>query len=143
LAAGEIFSEKLAQIWNDAFESEMERISRRLSGVLLQTLFNLPVFAILGYTGWVTVRRFLQGSYLAVDFFLHALWTIGIILLLSFFILQAFVRLAASPERVTTRAFETVKQQVDQIDRISTHPVLQQLENVIKLDTILGTREHD
>jgi energy-coupling factor transporter ATP-binding protein EcfA2 len=143
LAAGEIFSEKLALIWNDAFESEMERISRRLSGVLLQTLFNLPVFAILGYTGWVTVRRFLQGSYLAFDFFLHALWTIGIILLLSFFILQTFVRLAASPERVTTRAFETVKQQVDQIDRISTHPVLQQLENVIKLDTILGTREHD
>jgi GTPase SAR1 family protein len=143
LAASEIFSEKLAVIWNDAFESEMEHISRKLSGVLLQTLFNLPVFAILGYTGWITVRRFLQGSYLAVDFFLHAVWTIGIVLLLSFFILQALVRLAASSERVTTRAFETVKQQVDQIDRISTHPVLQQLENVIELDAILATREHD
>jgi GTPase SAR1 family protein len=138
LPDAENFSEKLALIWNEAFETVLERISGKLSGMLLQTLFNLPVFAILGYTGWVTVHRFLQESYLSVDFFLHALWTIGIILLLSFFILQTCVRLIASPERVTTRAFETIKGQADHLGRISSNPVLQQLEKVIELDSILS-----
>jgi uncharacterized membrane protein len=119
----------------------MERKARKLSGMLLQIIFNLPVFAILGYTGWVTVHRFLLGSYLALDFFMHALWVIGIVLLLSFFILQACVRLAASPERVTTRAFEIMKRQVDQIEELTTNPVLVQLETVIELDAILAARD--
>jgi hypothetical protein len=138
LPAGDIFSEKLAILWNNALESEIERVSNRLSGLPLQTLFNLPVFAILGYTGWVTVQRFLQENYLSVDFFLHAVWTIGIILLLSFFILQGCVRLAAGPDRVTRRAFESIKRQIDKLDRIADSPVLLQLENVVELDTFLA-----
>ena len=109
LPAGDTFSEKLAELWSNSLEAEMERKARKLSGMLLQIIFNLPVFAILGYTGWVTVHRFLLGSYLALDFFMHALWVIGIVLLLSFFILQACVRLAAGPERITKRAFEKMK----------------------------------
>jgi energy-coupling factor transporter ATP-binding protein EcfA2/uncharacterized membrane protein len=141
LPAGDTFSEKLAELWSNSLEAEMERKARKLSGMLLQIIFNLPVFAILGYTGWVTVHRFLLGSYLALDFFMHALWVIGIVLLLSFFILQACVRLAASPERVTTRAFEIMKRQVDQIEELTTNPVLVQLETVIELDAILAARD--
>jgi len=135
------FSEKFAGLWSGSLESEMERIAGRLSGLLLQILFNLPSLAILGYTGWITVQRFLMGSYLAFDFFLHALWTIGIVLLLSFFLFQVCVRLAASPERVTRRAFETMKRQADQLEGFTTSPVLEQLETVLELDRMLTVRE--
>jgi GTPase SAR1 family protein len=135
------FSEKFAGLWRNSLEAEMERISRRLSGLLLQILFNLPALAILGYTGWITVQQFLRGSYLAVDFFLHALWTIGIVLLLSFFLFQVCVRLGAGAERVTRRAFEKMKRQADHLDDITTSPVLVQLETVIELDRMLAERE--
>ncbi len=135
------FSDKLAGIWSNALDSEMERMASKLSGMLLQLVLNLPMFAVLGYTGWITVQRFLQGSYLAGNFFLHALWTIGIILLLSFFLFQILVRLVASPERVTIKAFEKMKRQADQLEAFTTNPVLAQLETVIELETMLASRE--
>jgi len=137
LPAGETVSEKLAGIWSGTLESEIERTARRLSGVLLQFVFNLPAIGILGYSGWITVKGFLWGEYLAGAFFLHALWSIGIILLLSFFMFQACVRLAAGPERVTTRAFEKMKRQADQLDIMAPNPVLVQLETVIELNAML------
>jgi predicted GTPase len=141
LPAGETLNEKLAGIWSGTLESEIERVSRRLSGILLQIVFNLPAFGILGYSGWITVKGFLWGEYLAGAFFLHALWSIGIILLLSFFIFQACVRLAAGPERVTTKAFEKMKRQADQLDMMTPNPVQVQLETVIELNAMLASRE--
>jgi GTPase Era involved in 16S rRNA processing len=135
------FSEKFAGLWSSSLDSEMERISRRLSGFLLQIFFNLPALSILGYTGWVTVQHFLKGSYLAVNFFLHALWTIGIVMLLSFFLFQICVRLGASPERVTRRAFEKMKQQAEQIEGFANSPVMEQLEMVLELDRMLARRK--
>ena len=135
------FSEQFAGLWSSSLESEMERISRRLSGLPLQILFNLPALAVLGYTGWVTVHRFLLGSYLTFDFFLHALWTIGIVLLLSFFLFQVCVRLAAGPERISRRAFEKMKRQADQVEGITTNPVLEQLEIILELDSMMAARE--
>jgi len=135
------FGEKFAGMWGNSLENEMERISRKLSGMPLQILFNLPVLAVLGYTGWITVKRFLMGSYLAFDFFVHALWTIGIVLLLSFFLFQICVRLVASPERVTTRAFEKMKRRTDQFDGTAANPVLEQLEAILALDSMLTARE--
>jgi energy-coupling factor transporter ATP-binding protein EcfA2 len=140
LPAGETLNEKLAGIWSGTLESEIERVSRRLSGILLQIVFNLPAFGILGYSGWITVKGFLWGEYLAGAFFLHALWSIGIILLLSFFIFQACVRLVAGPERVTTKAFEKMKRQVDQFDMMTPNPVQVQLETVIGLNAMLALR---
>ncbi len=135
------FSEKFAEIWRNSLEGEMERISRRLSVMLLQVIFNLPALAILGYTGWITVEQFLKGSYLVFDFFLHALWTIGVVLLFSFFLFQICVRLAAGPERVTTRAFEKMKRRADQFDGTAANPVLEQLEAILALDAMLAERK--
>ena len=140
LPDGETLNEKLAGIWSGTLESEIERVSRRLSGILLQIVFNLPAFGILVYSGWITVKGFLWGEYLAGAFFLHALWSIGIILLLSFFIFQACVRLAAGPERVTKKAFEKMKRQADQLDMMTPNPVQVQLETVIGLNAMLTLR---
>jgi GTPase SAR1 family protein len=133
--------QKFAGLWNSCLESEMERITRRLSGLVLQILFNFPALAILGYTGWITIQRFLMGSYLAFDFFLHALWTIIIVLLLSFFLFQICVRLGASPERVTRRAFERMKRQVEQLQGTTSNPILEQLDIVLELDRMLAGRD--
>jgi GTPase SAR1 family protein len=135
------FSDKLGEIWHNTLDSEMERMARKLSGMLLQLVLNLPMFAVLGYTGWITVQRFLEGSYLAVNFFVHALWTIGIILLLSFFLFQILVRLVAGPERLTSKAFEKLKRQADQFDTLTTNPVRVQLETLIQLEAMLDSRE--
>ena len=135
------FSDRLGDIWATTMEAEMERVARRLSGMLLQLVFNLPMVAALGYTGWITVQKFLEGSYLAGNFFLHALWTIGIILLLSFFLFQICVRLAASPERVTAKAFEKLKSQAEQSYAFSTNPVMDQLDTLLELEAMLASRE--
>ncbi len=131
------FHDKFAGLWSGSLESEMERSARRLSGLLLQILFNAPALAILGYTGWITVQQFLMGSYLSFDFFIHALWTIAIVLLLSFFLFQVCVRLAASPEGVTRRAFEKMKQKADGLEGITAHPVREQLDAALELDRML------
>jgi GTPase SAR1 family protein/uncharacterized membrane protein len=141
LPAADSFSEKFAGVWGDSLDGEMERISRRLSGIPLQILFNLPALTVLGYTGWITVQRFLMGSYLALDFFMHALWTIGIVLILSFFLFQICVRLAASSERVTALAFEQMKRRAEQFDDMPPNPVLKQLETVLMLDRMLAERQ--
>ena len=133
------FSDKLGEIWHHTLDSELERVARKLSGMLLQLMLNLPMFAVLGYTGWITVQRFLQGSYLAVNFFVHALWTIGIILLLSFFLFQILVRLVAGPERVTANAFEKLKRQADQFDTLAANPLLTQLETILQLEAMLSS----
>lgn len=135
------FSERFAGLWRSGLESEIQRISRRLSGLGLQIFFNLPALAILGYTGWITVQRFLAGSYLAAAFFLHALWTIGIVLLLSFFLFQVCVRLVAGPERIIRRAFEKMKRQAVQLEGLTTNPVREQLETLLELDAMLAARE--
>ena len=141
LPVGEALSEKLAEIWRTTLEAEIERVSRSLSGTLLQVLFNLPVFGMLGYSGWITVEGFLLGEYFAGAFFMHAFWSIGIILLVSFFLFQACVRLAARPERLTSKAFEKMKRQTDQMDVTTPNSVLVQLDTLIELDAMLSSRD--
>ena len=80
----------------------------------------------------------MMGSYLAFDFFIHALWTICIVLLLSFFLFQVCVRLAASPEGVTRRAFEKMKQKADELEGTTANPVREQLDAALELDRMLA-----
>jgi energy-coupling factor transporter ATP-binding protein EcfA2 len=127
------FEHKLATIWTDALDAELERLTAKLSGLILQTLFNLPVVAFLGYCGWLTLHTFFSGSYLPADFFMHAFWAIGLILFLSFFILQLCIRAAASSGRITAKAFEKLKGQIDQVNALNQNPLKSQLETVLGL----------
>ena len=130
---GEEIGERLSQIWNDALEIELAQAGRRLSGGLLQLIFNLPVLGVLGYAGWLTAGNFFSGSILSGDFFLHAFWTIALVLLLSFFLLQGVVRLAAGKERLLERIFSRVREAVDGQRRLSENPVWQQANTIIRL----------
>ncbi len=127
------FKDRLASIWTDALDTEIERITGKLSGLLLQIIFNIPAIAILGYCGWLVLQTFFSGSYLSGDFFMHALWAIGIILFLSFFILQLCIRAAAGPGRITANAFEKLKNRLEQLNELNQNPLKSQLETVLGL----------
>jgi len=127
------FKDRLASIWTDALDAEIEDLTGRLSGLLLQLLFNIPAFGILGYCGWLTLQNFFTGNYLPGEFFMHALWAIGLILFLSFFILQLLVRAAAGTQRIATRAFEKLKSRLNHFDELNQNPLKSQLETVLGL----------
>ena len=130
---GEEIGERLSQIWNDALEIELAQAGRRLSGGLLQLIFNLPVLGVLGYAGWLTAENFFSGSILSGDFFLHAFWTIALVLLLSFFLLQGVIRLAAGKERLLERIFSRVREAVDGQRSLSENPVWRQANTILGL----------
>jgi len=133
LSGMEGFEHKLATIWTDALDAELERLTAMLSGLILQTLFNLPVVGFLGYCGWLTLQTFFSGRYLAGNFFMHAFWAIGLILFLSFFILQLCIRATATSGRITGNAFEKLKGQLDHLNALNQNPLKYQLEIVLGL----------
>ncbi|UCF93016.1 MAG: 50S ribosome-binding GTPase [Desulfobacterales bacterium] len=135
LSAGGIISDRLASLWAATLDNEIERMAGRLSGAILQLLFNIPGISIMGYTGWLTLTTFFRGHYLSADFFLHAFLALSIVLLLSFFILQGWVRWAAGADRITGRAFGELRNQVEHLDSLSMHPAKAQLETVRGLVT--------
>ncbi|MDH3956263.1 MAG: 50S ribosome-binding GTPase [Desulfobacteraceae bacterium] len=126
-------NQDLNSLWSDALDHTMETASQHLSGLILQFLFNLPVIGILGHVGWITARDYFTGQYLSSDFFLHAFLTIAITLFLSFFLFQGCVRLAAGPERITRKAFEKMKHQVEKFQPISMNPVGEQIDILLSM----------
>jgi GTPase SAR1 family protein len=128
-----ILNGDLTSLWSDSLDNTIEKASQTLSGFMLQLVFNLPVIGILGHVGWITTRDYFTGNYLSADFFLHAFLTIGITMFLSFFVFQGCVRLAAGSDRITRKAFENVKHQVEQFQPISMNPVGEQIDAVLSL----------
>jgi hypothetical protein len=142
LSGGRQFSEKLTSMWLENLDREIERISRKLGGFILQVLFNIPAVGIIGYCGWLTLSNFLGETYLAGDFFIHAVWAIGIVMLLSFFIFQICIRLSAGSERITNRALKKLKANADLIDTPLDHPARSQLQSILDLAAITEKRDN-
>ncbi len=123
---------ELSGLWAQALSRAVDRASRRLSGPFLQLLFNLPAVAVLAYAGWLTGGNFLAGTYLSADFFLHAFITVGVVLFLSFFLLQACIRLTAGAGRLTARAFREMKAGMEQIRPLEDSPVSEQMRPLLE-----------
>lgn len=125
--------ENLSHLWQNAVQSQIQNAADRLSSLLLQILFNLPSVGILGYSGWLTASHFLTGSYLNSDFFVHALLTILFVLLLSFFLLQVVIRLAAGRDRIHQKAFAAIQKRLENYSSLSQSPLSRQLTAIIGL----------
>jgi energy-coupling factor transporter ATP-binding protein EcfA2 len=123
----------LDRLWSDALDRHINGYAKGLSHILLQLLFNLPAVALLGYVGWLTASGFFSGQYLSSDFFLHALLTIAIVLLLSFFLLQALVRLVVGKDRIQRRAFNTLEKEIAQRPLVATRKIADQVKRVLNL----------
>jgi energy-coupling factor transporter ATP-binding protein EcfA2 len=133
LASADRFEKQLAGRWEAAIDQAVEHAARRLAGVGLQFLMNAPVLGILGYVGWSTVRTFFSADYLGGDYFVHAFWVIAIALLLSFFALQALIRLTAGPERILAAAFDRLQQEMAESELPAQGPLHGQLDAVLSL----------
>ena len=101
----------------------------------------MPAVGILGYCGWLTLKSFFSGEYLTGDFFMHAFWAVGLVLFLSFFILQLCIRVVASTKRITARAFEKLKHQMDPLDELNQNPIKAQLDTVIALAALAESNQ--
>jgi energy-coupling factor transporter ATP-binding protein EcfA2 len=123
----------LDSLWADALDDQISRWAKKLSHVLLQLLFNLPAVALIGYVGWLTAAGFFSGRYLSSDFFLHALITVAIVLLLSFFLLQALVRLAVGRDRIQRRAFDAMTASVADHPLTATRSLVDQISSILDL----------
>ncbi len=132
---GESVGRDLALTWDTALAAETERAARAMSSGPVQLLFNLPVLAVLAYTGWLTVSGFFGGHYLDSGFFLHAAVAAGVILFLSFFLLQGALRLLARPERVLKKTLETARQQLAGLSPAAAAPLEDQV--AVLLDQVL------
>jgi GTPase SAR1 family protein len=129
----EIFSTELSGIWRDTLVTSIDEASKKLSGLLMQFLFNMPVIVIMGHVAWVTAREYFSGNYLSSGFFLHAFLTISLVLFILFFIFQACVRLIAGSDRLIGKAFEKMKSRMEQYQPLSVNPVSRQVEDVLML----------
>ncbi len=139
--------ENLSQLWQYAVQLEVQKAADRLSNLLLQLIINLPAVGILSYAGWLTASSFISGRYHNSDFFIHALLTILFILVLSFFLLQLLIRLAAGKNKIHRSAFAAVKKQINNYPSLTQSPLSRQLAVVIGLaegDPIAheGNRDH-
>ena len=123
----------LDQLWSDALDAQIHRYAGGLSHFLLQVLFNLPAIALMGYVGWLTAWGFFNGQYLASDFFLHAVLTIAIVLLMSFFLLQGMVRLVVGKDRIQRRAFAAMQKNTPRHRLTATRSIEGQVAAVLDL----------
>ncbi len=123
----------LDQLWSEALDKQIHRYAGGLSHFVLQVLFNLPAIALMGYVGWLTAWGFFNGRYLTSDFFLHAVLTIAIVLLLSFFLLQATIRLVVGKDRIQGRAFRAMQKMTAQRRLTATRDIEAQVAAVLDL----------
>ncbi|MDJ0784568.1 MAG: 50S ribosome-binding GTPase [Desulfosarcinaceae bacterium] len=131
--------EQLASAWTSALDGTLEGTAGRLSHPLLQLVCNLPAVGILAYVGWLTASRFFRGEILAGNFFLHALVTIAILLLLTFFLLQGVVRLTAGQQRLLTSAFDRLQSQTGWARILMAGPLADQVRQVLRLAEVAAT----
>ncbi|HSM73437.1 MAG TPA: hypothetical protein VK852_02330, partial [Desulfobacterales bacterium] len=124
---------ELATLWNGALERALEKAAKKLSGVFIQVLFNLPIVVLLGHVGWITAGNYFSGHYLSGDFFLHAFVTLLIALLLAFFVFQVITRATASPERLAQSAFEGLQQQAADFMPLGETALARQVQAVLAL----------
>lgn len=124
--------QSLDGMWSDALDKKINSYATGLSHPVLQLIFNLPAVAIMGYVGWLTASGFFTGQYLSADFFLHALLTIAIVLLLSFFLLQAVVRLVAGKDRIQRQVFETLEKESVQRPLVATRYIADQVDRILE-----------
>lgn len=129
----EAVGQTLDRLWSDALDQQIQRYANGLSHLLLQLIFNLPGVAILGYVGWLTASGFFTRNYLSSDFFLHALLTIVIVLLLSFFLLQATVRLVAGKDRIQRRAFHAMEKAARQRPAMASRDIARQVDRILAM----------
>ncbi len=129
------FTRRLSASWRTALETAIDRRSAALSGFFLQLLFNLPTLALMGLFGYRSVESFLLNRVLPSGYFLHASVSIALVWLLSFVLLQVFVRFVAG-RGLFKRAFDHLLKELDGSEELLPSTSVRE-----EIETVLGLGE--
>ena len=119
-------------MWRETLDTTIDKTAKNFSHLMLQIIFNLPTVALLAHVAWQTARHYFSADYLSSDFFLHAFLTIAVVLLLSFFIFQAIVRIGAGSDRMMEKTFKSLRGQIDPFQQASLNPVFEQIDTLLQ-----------
>ncbi len=111
MAAAADLAENISAAWIAALDQRLQKAAGRLQNWLLQFALNLAPLAALGYAGWLTLKHFVKGSYLAADFFIHFLAVEIILVLAGFFIVQMAVQFTVRRGRLQRQAFARLQKE--------------------------------
>ncbi len=111
LSAAALMADDISAAWTVALDQRLQKAAGRLQNWLLQLALNLGPLAALGYAGWLTLKHFVQGSYLAADFFIHFLAVEIILMLAGFFIIQMAVQFTVRRGRLQRQAFARLQKE--------------------------------
>ena len=128
-----------SSLWSDALDESILKTANRFSGFFLQLIFNIPTLGILGHAGYLTTTHYFAGNYFSSDFFIHAFLTMIIILFLSFFILQAVIRIFGGTRQISIMAFSLMKSRIETWSGIVSNPVIKQIHTVLALAAVSNT----
>jgi energy-coupling factor transporter ATP-binding protein EcfA2 len=124
--------------WQEALCTEIDRAAAALSNPLLQLLLNLPIVAVLVHAGWRTVADYFSGNVLPVAFFLHTLLMVGIALVLTFFLLQILIRLAAGQRRILKRTLKRTLGSSAEIRPLTESEIGARIEDFFALEAMVA-----
>jgi len=130
---GKQAGEELSVIWQESLEAEVGATAKRWSHLGLQLLLNLPVLVALVHVGWITASEYLAGNYLPLNFFVHALVTVTILLFLCFFLFQGLLRLFSGKERITARAIKRCSRRTADFRPLTTGTLAGQIDTLFNL----------
>jgi predicted GTPase len=85
---------RVASAWVHSLTEAIEKTAQALSHSSLQLILNLPFIVIGGKVAYTCIVSFLASNYLADDYFRHALFTLLLVWILPFILLQLLVKFA-------------------------------------------------
>jgi predicted GTPase len=132
----ESITETISSLWLDALDETILKTANRFSGFFLQLIFNIPTLGILCHAGYLTTTHYFAGNYFSSEFFIHAFLTMIIILFLSFFILQALIRIFGGTHQITIRSFRLMKSRVETWPGTDSNPLINQIQSVLVLASV-------
>jgi hypothetical protein len=134
--SSDVLSQSVLEAWEDHLRTTIDTTARRLSGLLLQILFNAPAIALIGLITYQCVGSFVRGNYLSADYFRHALVTFLVVWILPFIIFQ-FISRAFGGERLVCRALKRLLAQVQDSSLSGIQlPIEEEIDTVLRLERI-------
>lgn len=133
LARDDALTQVVLDAWESGLKSSIETAARRISGIVLQLILNLPVIALAGVIGYHCVAGFIAGEYLSADYFRHAFVTLLIVWLLPFVFFQFLVRLVGG-ERLVRRTMKGLMGRAEeQTGGVVEAPILEEIDVILSI----------
>jgi GTPase SAR1 family protein len=132
----EAIIQAISSLWSDALDETILKTANRFSGFFLQLIFNIPTLGILCHAAYLTTIHYFAGDYFSSEFFIHAFLTMIIILFLSFFILQALIRIFGGTHQITRGTFHLMKSRVETWPGTCSNPLINQIQSVLVLASV-------